>query len=123
MLENFITTHKKLTVVIVLLALAGIVVYYVLSSGGSSQTTTTKTGYVGDDDRAGAQLILPYKNPLYSIVKNPTKIAGVPDDHNLFISAPEGYRTAAAQRLYKVGQDPTNYKITFDYESPFTPYE
>ena len=124
MFERFIVNHRKLVIFLTIIIVVGLVVYIGYSATKSLNTTSGDLNtQMGDDDTQGSSLILPYTNPIYTIVQNPTKIAGVPDADNLLITAPVGYRTAAARSLYDRGFDPTNYKITFDYESPFKPYE
>lgn len=123
MLENFIVNHRKLSLFLSIIILVGLVIFIGYSVNNTLSNTTDQDTEMGDDSGGETGLVLPYENPIYTISLNTSAIAGIPKDKNLAIDAPYGYRSAAAQSLYDLGVDPTDYKITFNYESPFKPYE
>jgi len=119
---NFIQNHKVIVYISVTVLLIGFA-YISISSSFNNKSATTTAGdiQISDSDQTGP--FTPFSNSLYSININPNTVNGVPTGKSLIISAPTGYQSAAVQQLYTLGIDPTNYKIVFNQESPFTPYE
>lgn len=109
MLESFINRHKIATVITLFCAVALVVI--ILISSLIISVTPKDTG----TDGPGESTTLPYSNDLYTI--------SAISDNTITIDAPEQFRNAAIQQLYKMGVEPTDYKIKFTYESPFKAYE
>lgn len=106
MLENFIAKHKIATVAAIIIV---VIVVLVLS------ITSVLPKNTGTDGSSEATSTLPYSNDIYTI--------SAVKDNVITIDAPEQYRNAAIQQLYKMNIDPTDYKVRFTYESPFKDYE
>lgn len=104
-----IKEHPRTVVIaILLIALAfGLLVFM-------SSNQPQNTSQVGVDGPAESES-LPFSNYLYSISKIDRGI--------IEISAYSGYRNAAIYQMYRMGIDPTDYRVEFNYESPFKPYE
>jgi hypothetical protein len=122
MFVNFLKNHPYVsglcivTIVIILGSLVYVSSNNSSNSSGSATDTTTTDGYDGSGYTGAAdESTLPYENYLYTI--------SAPKDNTITITAYDGFRNAAISQLYSMGVDPTNYKIVFNYESPFTPYE
>lgn len=118
-MENFINNHRKLTLFILVIVSVGLVWFVVLaaintSNSPGSSDTSVEASQEGDNDTN--QLIY-YANSIYTIAQDEKDI------RHISITAYAGYRTAAVNQLSKLGFDPTDYNITFDYESPFKRYE
>lgn len=116
MFENYIANHRRL-VVIVLIVVTIIVIgwiYFILSSQAVNNNGDTDSNI----DGSGENVTLPYSNYLYTIKYTPNS-----SEKGLTITAYSGYRNAAVNKLYELGLNPTNYKITFNYENPFKKYE
>lgn len=113
MLQDFVIRHKILTAIITLIVIGGIIGLAIAGTFNTQQTTTQTPG----TDGPGEVYQLPYTSFLYSI-DEPTK------DHEIDVTAYQGYRNTAVTYLSKHGLDPADYRINFNnYENPFTPYE
>lgn len=116
-MENFIKQHRKLSVTlfIVTVILVGIFTYSLFSNtNNNTAPIIDKDTQTGDSDSGS---IIQYQNLLYSITGDQN------DPSKLTIVAFSGYRNAAVDKIYQLGLSPTNFKINFNYESPFKRYE
>jgi hypothetical protein len=115
-MENYIKNHRKLsaTICIVVILLLFGAVYALSSSHKPTTTSTDPNAQTGDADTSQT---VQYSNSIYSITQDPSN----PQD--VSIKAYAGYRNAAVNKLHELGLNPTDYKITFNYESPFKNYE
>jgi hypothetical protein len=116
-MNNFVAQHRRLFAtlfVVVVICLCGLVFAVTANTNKLTTPSVNKDTQTGDDD---SQAFLTYKNSLYSITADPK------DPHKLTITAFAGYRNAAVNKLYEFGLNPADYKITFNYESPFKRYE
>lgn len=118
-MEQFIQKHKTLALIVLIVAV-GIFATIVfvnrvsIQTGDSSERTAEEAEQAVDDDISEA---IRYITPLYTVTGNEENLDEVT------IAAYPGYRNAAANIIYQLGLNPTDYKITFTYESPFKRYE
>jgi hypothetical protein len=117
--EDFIKRHRRLVIAGLLVAFVGLILMMVSFSGKSEPTSVPDSKDYSDIEEAP----IPYSNSLYSIDYNENQIDGVPELNNIAINAYIGYQSAAVSEMYDIGLDPTDYKITFNHESPFKKYE
>jgi hypothetical protein len=118
-MQNFINNHKKLTLFLLVLVTGGLiwlVVVATLNTGTTLSSSNNPIEATQEGDNDTDQLIY-YANSIYTIAQDEK------DTTHISIAAYPGYRTAAVTQLSKLGFNPTDYNITFDYESPFKRYE
>lgn len=116
-MENYIKTHRKLSAVVVVIAVIILIAVIFTATAPSKPDTTASTDpntQVGDSD---VSPVIQYSNSIYTIREDPIH------PNNITVTAYTGYRNAAVNKLYELGSNPTDYKITFNYESPFKNYE
>lgn len=112
MIEDFINKHRPLVITLFILVVVGIVAGIIIKS--VHDNTSSNTTVVGVDGSEGDGFH-GYSNYLYTI--------SAPVHNVIQIDSYNGYRNAAVKQIYNAGFNPTNYKIIFNYESPFKPYE
>jgi hypothetical protein len=116
-MKDFIKKHQKLVgfVFIIIVLIFAVLVFI------SVTTTNPNTGPFVDKDTQSADNDagnpIQYVTPLYTLTADPNA------PQNMSITAYSGYRNAAVNIIYQFGLNPTDYKITFTYESPFKIYE
>ncbi len=99
----------------VLLAILLIVlVYFAATSKTSLIAPFDKDFQTGDDD---TPILIELQNSLYTVIQDDK------DKKILTVTAFSGYRNTAVKELYDIDQNPTDYKIIFNYENPFKQYE
>lgn len=119
-MEQFIKKHRKLAMAVLIGAviLVGILLFINRTNAGTTSRQAEQTADEaiegGDNDVSES---IQYKTPLYTLAGNPEK----PEE--ITIDAYPGYRNAATNVIYQLGLSPTDYKITYTYESPFKRYE
>ena len=120
-MQEYIRNHPKITALlfIIIVIFIGVVIVVAANNGDSQPARET----AGVDTTQEATSYFPYGNSLYSVTYNKTSLKDIPADHNIYIEAFQGYRNAAVNALYDKGLSPADYKITFNYESPFSRYE
>lgn len=118
-MEDFIKRHKAVAVASLLVAFIGLAFLVVSSFTAPKSPPEPNPEDYSDIDEAP----IPYGNSLYSIDFNENQVEGVPSSNNIKITAYAGYRSAAINEMYDIGLNPTDYKITFNFESPFKKYE
>jgi hypothetical protein len=118
-MQNFINNHRRLALFLFVVASIALVSLIIIATiNGSNTTNTSDTSVeapqVGDND---TDQLLYYVSSIYTITQDEN------DNKHISITAYPGYRTSAVNELIKLGLNPTDYNITFDYESPFKRYE
>jgi predicted PurR-regulated permease PerM len=115
-MKDFINNHRKLvmTIFIAIVVILGIAIYTINSNTKTVTTSFDQNTQTGDSDASAS---IRYVNMLYTITQSST------DPTKVTINSFSGYRNAAVNKIYQLGLNPTDFKITFNYESPFMRYE
>jgi hypothetical protein len=115
-MKNFINNHRKLVAVlfVAIVIILGITMYTIGTSTKKTTVPFNQNTQVGDSDTSAS---IHYVNMLYTITQNPKDLT------KITIDSFAGYRNAAVNKIYQLGLNPTDFKIKFNYESPFTRYE
>lgn len=115
-MKDFINNHRKLVmaIFIAIVIVLGIVMFAINSNTKTTTVPYNQNTQVGDSDTSAT---IQYVNMLYTITQNPKDLT------KITIDSFAGYRNAAVNKIYQLGLNPTDFKITFNYESPFTRYE
>lgn len=120
-MQEYIRNHPKITALLFIIVVVCVGVAIVISINNRNTQQTIEAA--GTDTILEATSYFPYGNSLYTVTYNGVSIKGIPNNNNLYVEAYSGYRNAAVNALYDKGLNPSDYKITFNYESPFSRYE
>lgn len=121
MMKNFLAKYQRpLLILSFVLALVLLSLLFTSSftQKGDDENSEPTNGVDGPGEVRG----LPISNALYSADFNKNK-DGSDDTSTINVTAPAGYRSIVVKRLFKTSLNPSDYKINFNVENPFSRYE